>query len=57
VSHARPVNVLLEFTVGIQNCRLHVKPHDQFSTYMTLLYAIVGNIPEYHVLAVKFFGK
>jgi len=22
---------------------------------MTLLYAIVGNIPGYHVLAVKFF--
>jgi len=29
VSYAHPANVLLKLTVGIKNCRLHVKPHDQ----------------------------
>jgi len=29
LSHACPANVLLKLTVGIQNCSLHVKPHNQ----------------------------
>jgi len=29
VSQAHPANVLLKLTVGNQNRRLHVKPHDQ----------------------------
>jgi len=28
VSHAHPAIFLLKLTADIQNCRIHVKPHD-----------------------------